>query len=102
MALTYRRINQAGTGGGGGGTGTPYSEAFTTATWSLVSGNYEITVLASNHDKGTAPGVQVYEDITSTLHQVTVDIKISISGDVTISIPASPDNRFNGKIVILE
>jgi hypothetical protein len=101
MALTYRRINQAGTGGGGG-TGSPYSETFTTVTWSLVSGNYEITVLESNHGKGTAPGVQVYEDVTSILNQVTVDIKIAASGDVTISIPASPDNRFNGKIVILE
>jgi len=83
------------------GTGnTKYSLDFLSSDFVLGAGQYELTVLASVHNKGTTPIVQVVEDnlgefsLVSTLHD------IAANGDVTIIVSETPDNRFNGKIII--
>jgi hypothetical protein len=104
MGSTYKRVNQASTSsGGGGGSGTPYSEVFSVASWSgPTSGFYTYTVLAIDHDKGTSPGVQLFELDGAVYGQVEAVIEINGSGDVEVKVPSLPDNRFDGKIVILD
>ena len=104
MAVTYRKINIADVGGGsGGGSGTPFSQTFTAGSWVLSSGYYTITITEATHEKGTAPGVQVYEVDSTNFDLVAVDrIRINSLGDVEIRVPATPDLRFSGRVVILE
>lgn len=104
MAATYSRINAASTGGGGGPGGSPYSENFVSGAWSgPTSGYYTYTVLASNHGKGTAPGVQVYLEDAGSYDQVEVDrVRVNPAGDVEIRVNETPDLRFTGKVIILD
>jgi len=104
MAITYKKINIADVGGGsGGGSATPFSQTFTTGSWSLSSGYYIINVTEATHEKGNAPGVQLYELNGSDYELVSVDrVQINTLGDVQVRVPASPDLRFAGRIVILE
>ena len=104
MGNTYKRVNQASVAaGGGGGSGTPYSTVFNVGSWNgPSSGFYSITVLAVSHNKGTSPGVQVFELDGALYGQVETIISINGSGDVEVKVSSSPDNRFDGKIVILD
>lgn len=103
MATTYRRINAASTGGSSGGSATPYSQSFTTASWVASSGYYIITITEATHGKGAAPGVQIFEQTSTNFDLVAVDrIRINNLGDIEIRVPAVPDLRFAGRIVILE
>lgn len=104
MANTYNRVNAASTTSGGGGTGNPFSQAFTVANWTgPVGGFYFITILENTHDKGTDPGVQLFELSGVDYIQVEVDrVRVNSSGDIEIRVPDSPDLRFNGKIVVTD
>lgn len=78
-----------------------FSQAFDATTdWgSLSAGYYTITVLASTHNKGINPIVQVFEQIVSDYEVVTVDqLKINASGDVSFSV--IQNSRFAGKVLI--
>ena len=103
MGFTYKRINAASTGGSGG-SGASYFENFTSGSWTgPTSGYYTYTVLAANHGKGTAPGVEVYLESASNYDQIEVDrVRVNASGDVEIRVPEVPDLRFTGRILILE
>lgn len=71
------------------------------STWgSSVSGNYTLTILASTHGKGTKPLVQCLETTTSTYTLISVAHQIDSSGNITIQVSDTPDNRFLGKILI--
>lgn len=101
MAKTYNRINTAATGGGG--SGTPFSSSFVVASWSLSTSYYLINILESTHGKGVSPGVEVFELVGSDYEQISIDrIKINASGDIELRVLASPDLRFNGKVVVLD
>jgi hypothetical protein len=105
MANTYKAVNttQGMGGGGGGNSGESFFVNFSTVDWNLSGDQYVITVLKSDHEKGTAPGVQVF--VIEAGHYVKCEvnnISINNDGDITISIPQSPDLRFNGRVVILE
>lgn len=88
--------------GGGPATATKYTRAFNNTTdWTLSSPDYFITTLAATHGKGTVPSVMVFELVGSDYELVVANILISASGDVTVKVAASPDNRFNGLILII-
>lgn len=80
---------------------TKFQQTFTVTDWQLISGEYEIQVLAATHTKGVNPETEVYETNASQYDKVNVFITNSSVGDVTIKVSVSPDNRFIGKIVII-
>jgi hypothetical protein len=43
----------------------------------------------------------MFEQVGSDYEQVTVNYNINSSGDVSISVPDSPDLRFAGVVVII-
>ena len=103
MAHTYKRVNQASITTGGGGSGSPYSQTFNIGSWSgPTSGFYTIDVLAVAHGKGTCPGVRLYELDGLEYGEIEAIIILNGSGDVEVKVPSLPDNRFDGKIVILD
>ena len=82
---------------------TPYADTFNNTTdWvGPSSGFYTITIAQVTHQKGINPQVQVMELDGSNFNIVDVDrVQVTPTGDVEIRVPASPDLRFNGKIVI--
>ena len=100
MSNTYQSINQDAVGGGGGGGNPPYSSSFLVASWNLNVDKYEITISEATHERGAAVLVQVYELDTGVYKEVGTDITVSAAGNITITIAASPDLRFDGKVVI--
>jgi hypothetical protein len=86
-----------------GGNSTTYELPISgLGDWTGPSGGfYTLTILASTHGKGTSPSVQCYVSSGSDFESITPDsIILNSSGDVTISIPSSPDLRLLGKIAI--
>lgn len=83
-----------------GSTGAEYP--FSSGSWSGpdLSGNYTITVTAAVHQK-INPTVSVFEASGSDFLEVETQVLVDSSDNVTISVPASPDLRFVGKIVII-
>lgn len=110
MALTFKRVILSGAEalvpidqivGGGNDLDNRYSQTITLASWgSPSSGVYSITVLEATHGREENPVVQVYENDLTNFDQIEVDININPSGDITISVPETPDLRFEGKIII--
>ena len=102
MAHTYDYIDPLGAGGGSG-SGDPYTQNFNnTSDWGSPSGGfYNITILQSTHEKGTSPQIQTFESIGGGFNLIDTSVQVNASGDVTISVTSSPDNRFTGRIVIL-
>jgi hypothetical protein len=82
---------------------TRYTALFNNTTdWTLSSPDYLYTVLASSHGKGTTPNIQVFESLGGgSYEQVIVNISINNLGDVTLKISETPNNRFNGLILII-
>ena len=78
---------------------TQYVQNFVIADWNLNAPNYTLTIAESTHGNGQNPNVKVYEG-TGPFNEVTTNIEITASGNVTIKINQIPDSRFNGKIVI--
>lgn len=108
MGIVFNPLNFTGLDfvGSGGSSPTGPAERYlasfnNTSDWTLSSGYYELTVLAGTHGKGTNPNVRVAETISGVDEIVNTVIKINTSGDVVIQVTASPDNRFNGKILII-
>ena len=102
MAHTYTYIDPLSSGGGGGSS-EAYVQSFNnTSDWGSPSGGfYSITILQSTHEKGTAPQVQTFENIAGSFNLIDTSVEVNASGDITISVASSPDNRFAGRIVIL-
>jgi hypothetical protein len=98
-------IDFIGSGSGGGTpiTQTPnYFQTFTPFSWGSPSGGtYTITILATTHNKGTDPLVQVFELVSGNYESIIIPI-INNSGDISMQVNSSPDSRFTGKIIISE
>jgi hypothetical protein len=97
------QFDYVGTSGGGIVVPT-YELAITNNTqWGVASGGiYSITILASNHGHGVNPLVQCLETNGSNYDLIIVAHKLNASGDITIEVDETPDNRFLGKILIGE
>lgn len=96
-------IDFVGTSGGSpSGPAERYFATFNNTTdWTLSSPNYVRTITAATHGKGVNPSVSVFELNGSDYELVNVGITISNIGDVTISVSETPNNRFNGLILII-
>lgn len=103
MAVIVKRVGYvpAAVSSGGTSTAARYLVPFTSGTWVLSGTDYVITVNAGTHNKGTSPTVSAYLDTGSTYEEVVVATTIDTSGNVTIYVTATPDNRFSGKLLIL-
>ena len=100
MAKTYKSI-VINASVGSGSSFPPHTQSFNaTSSWTLNGSDYEITVLESNHSQGANVLVQVYELVGTDYQQVIVDVVKNSIGNVTIKVNASPDLRFEGKLVI--
>lgn len=100
MANTYKSIVINASGGSGTST-PPYAQSFTAAgSWSLNGSAYELAIPESTHGQGANVVVQVFELDTGVYREVQTDIIVNGIGNVTIQVTASPDLRFDGKVVI--
>lgn len=78
-----------------------YSSSFNaTSDWTLGAGIYTISVPAATHLKGSNPVIQVAEVNTGIYDLIYTDVLVDGSGNTTIQVTSSPDNRFQGKLVI--
>lgn len=90
--------------GSGSGPVDAFSATFDSSlSWvGPVSDYYTITYTAAVHGKGINPAVQIFEEEGLNFNLVDVDrVQINAVGDVEIRVPATPDLRFVGKIIIL-
>lgn len=81
-----------------------YQQSFNNTTdWGSPSGGiYSLVILATLHGKGTKPIVQVMEQSGLDFINVGIAFKMNASGDITLEVNQTPDNRFAGKIIISE
>lgn len=98
-------LDLVGSGSGGGGASGPaerYTSTFNNTTdWTLNSPDYTRTILAVTHGRGTNPNVQVYELLSGNYEQINVNVVINGSGDVTLKVTETPNNRFTGLVLII-
>jgi len=80
--------------------GAAYVKVFIVGDWVLNVDLYELEILESIHNKGTAPTLQVYEDNLGTFEEVGVGIEVSNLGDIKLTITSTPDARFAGRVII--
>lgn len=100
MANTYNNINIVPVGGGGP-SNPPFSSVFSIGSWTLLGSEYFINVPESSHGLGIELQVQVFEESGTDYVEVDTQVLINASGDVKITINQIPENRFDGKIVIV-
>jgi len=73
-----------------------------TGDWINETTVYSISISATTHIRGFNPTIQIFELVSGTYDLVTVDrLSISSTGDIKFTVPATPDLRFAGKVVIL-
>ena len=92
-------------GSSGSGAQAPnYLQTFVSGDWvGPVDGFYSLTILASIHNKGINPVIQVFELNGTDYEEIDLSITVhSITGDITLGVTETPDSRFNGKIIISE
>lgn len=87
--------------GGGGGTASRYTLDFLSADWVLAVDDYILSISAATHGKGLNPTITTYFDNGSLLEEVEVSVSIDGSGNVVLYVTSSPDNRFDGKLIII-
>lgn len=80
-----------------------YSATFNNTTdWTLSAPDYVYSVTAATHGLGTRPSVKVFEALGGgSYEEVIANISINSSGDVSVKVSQSPNNRFTGLIIIL-
>ena len=96
----YRSINMDAVGGTGSAN-VPYSSSFIVGSWNLDGSFYNLPILRATHGKGAQLNVQVFEKVGVDYLEVVVDVLIDAAGNITLSVPSSPDLRFEGKITII-
>ena len=69
--------------------------------WTLNGSVYERTITAATHGNGTNPIVQVESGAAAPFEIVGTTVEINVLGDVTVRVPATPDQRFAGRVVIV-
>lgn len=82
---------------------TPYPKLIDKASWSSVSGAYQLTIMASEHAQASGPlFITVYQNTvdaatsTAPFEVVSVDTSIDSSGNITLT----SNILFSGKVVI--
>lgn len=99
---TYKSVNITG-GSGGSGSNPASVVSFIVGDWSGPSlGEYTITILATTHDRGTSPMVQVFEKVGSDFEEIEIAVEVTAIGDVILKVTETPDLRFEGKVLIGE
>lgn len=76
-------------------SGGGVEQAFTVSSWVLSGSNYSITVSSAN-----IQSIEVQELIGSNYSKVEVDSIVMSATNAVVSIPASPDWRFAGRLII--
>ena len=78
-----------------------HTTSFIVANWvgPTVDNTYTITVPFSTHKKEN-PVVRAYEESGSDFVEVEVSVLLEPSNNLTISVPSTPDLRFNGKFIV--
>ena len=78
------------------------SVSFATSNWSGPSLNaYTLSIPHAQHGLGTNASILSVQEGTSNFTSVGVDsITQTTNGDITLSVPSSPDCRFNGRVTI--
>ena len=73
-----------------------------TTDWTDETTFYSISVSAEVHVRATNPIIQLYELDGSVYRSVIPDtLYITNTGNVVFTVPANPDLRFAGKVIIL-
>jgi len=108
MSIRFNPLGLEGldiVGSGGGGSPGPaqrYVLPFNNSTdWTLNAPDYTITISAASHGSGVNPNISVFELVGSIYELVQTSVDVNASGDVTIKVSQSPDNRFNGLVLII-
>ena len=81
-----------------------YVQTFNATTdWGTPSGGYyTIAILAANHNKGTNPIIQIYEQVGADFDLIQPDrIRVTSTGQIEFRVTEIPDNRFAGKYIII-
>jgi hypothetical protein len=92
----------SGSGGGPSAPAERYTDTFNNTTdWTAASPEYTRTILAATHGRGTSPNVQVFELISGSYEQINVNVVVNGSGDVTLKVTETPNNRFVGLVIII-
>jgi hypothetical protein len=90
------------TGSGGGGPAPRYTASFTSSgSWTTSGSDYTYSVPVSTHAQGVNPNVQVYQLISGSYELVNVNTNVDTSGNIMLTVSGTPDNRFDGLILIL-
>lgn len=79
-----------------------FTQTFVIADWVSASPDYTYSIPASTHGKGLYPMVQVYQTSggTNSLVQTVVEVDTA-TGNVMLKVTLSPDNRFDGRVIII-
>lgn len=88
-------------GAGASGPAERYVQPFVIADWVSNSPDYTLTILATTHAKGINPNIQVLEQNGLVYDSINLVSTINAVGDVTLKVSLSPDNRFNGIVLII-
>lgn len=85
-----------------GGTSTPPVRIdFDIGGWSVYSAClYQVTILASTHQKGVNPMAQVEKDVAGLWAEVGVEKVFSANGTLNLRVVRNPDCRFKGRAII--
>lgn len=84
----------------GGAERVPYPVHFVISDWVLDVDAYRIDVTAANHLLGMNPTVNVFELDGMDFDEVETGLELNSAGDITITVPQTPDLRFDGKIIV--
>lgn len=76
-----------------------YGQTFVIADWTLSVDTYSLVIPKATHGKDN-PIILVYEADGANFIQVETGVRIDASENVTLTINATPDLRFDGKLVI--
>lgn len=80
---------------------TKYTAIFNnTSSWVLNGSNYEYKILSATHGKAN-PVTETYETISGMDSLVFPEILRNAGNDVILQVTQVPDNRYNGKVIIL-
>lgn len=80
-----------------------YVQTFNATTdWGAVNGSgyYTISIAATTHNRGTYVIVQVFNGSTNFVVTLPDSTSVDSSGNVSVQVPGTPDNRFSGYLVI--
>lgn len=78
-----------------------YAAPISIASWNLNGSEYELSITAGTHGKGINPSISVYEQVGLNFELVNVSITVDSLGNITLRVSATPDNRFDGAVLII-